>query len=64
MKKKIVQTMCGITAFIITAALLSGVAWLGGYDFDHRSPDVACGASLGLMLSAVSGAIFGIALWK
>lgn len=40
-----------ILAFVGVLLLSAGIAWLSGYNFDKRSPDVAFCAAMALVLS-------------
>lgn len=44
-----------IFGFIVSAILLAFTAWLSGFDFDHRSVDVAFGFVMGVLLSFIGG---------
>lgn len=41
--------------FFAVAAVMCSVWWLGGFNFDHRSPDVAFGYAVTLFISATCG---------
>ena len=43
-----------ITAFVLTMALCAAIAWVGGFEFDHRSPSVAAGLFFSLYISGVA----------
>ena len=40
--------------FVASMAVVAGIAWVGGYDFDRRGPDAAALLFLGLGLSFVA----------
>ena len=40
--------------FVTSMAVVAGIAWVGGYDFDRRGPDAAALLFLGLGLSFVA----------
>lgn len=39
-------------AFLVALALVAGIAWLGGYDFNQRSPLVAAWAGWAVVAAA------------
>ena len=39
--------------FVASMAVMCGIAWVGGYDFDRRGPDAAAMLFCGLLLSFV-----------
>jgi hypothetical protein len=39
--------------FIAMLVLCALTAWLGGYDFDYRSPDVAAGFVMALIVATI-----------
>lgn len=57
------QIITGVSAFLIAAAICAFIWWLGGFNFDHRNPDVAFGATMILILSLAAGAMAGIMPW-
>jgi hypothetical protein len=40
--------------FVASMAVVAGIAWVGGYDFDRRGPDAAALLFLGLGVSFVA----------
>lgn len=48
-----------IIAFILTLAFIAGLAWLGGFNFDTRSPDVAIATLLAVTLAFLTGVLVG-----
>ena len=42
-----------LIAFLITAIICAFIAWLGGYDFDHRGDQVALGFIMSFFTSLV-----------
>jgi len=51
-----------ILMFIFLLSLGAFIAWLGGYNFDHRSPDVAFNASMGIFWAAVFSYLWDVGL--
>ena len=49
-----------IVAFSASLTVLCALAWLGGYDFDTRSPVTAFTAAVFIYISAVAGAVAGL----
>ncbi len=55
MKKILIAT----GAFFAVFLLISSIAWVGGYNFDHRGPDIASGYMICLLFGGLaSGLIF------
>lgn len=48
MKKRIV---CSVVTFVLCLCICALLAWLAGFNFDHRSADVAFAAAFGLLMS-------------
>ena len=40
--------------FVASMAVVAGIAWVGGYDFDRRGPDAAFLLAVGLVLSFIA----------
>ena len=40
--------------FVASMAVVAGIAWVGGYDFDRRGEDVAILLFFGLLLSFIA----------
>jgi len=40
--------------FVASMAVVAGIAWVGGYDFDRRGPDAAVLLFFGLVLSFIA----------
>lgn len=49
------HALIGLGGALTVVGLVALVAWLGGYDFDHRSPDVAAAAVFAFTFAAVAG---------
>ena len=47
------KTICIIAVFILIELLCAALAWLGGFNFDKRHPDVAATAALSIWLGAL-----------
>ena len=43
-----------VLIFVTSMAVVAGIAWVGGYDFDRRGPDAAVLLFFGLGLSFVA----------
>ena len=44
-----------VTVTIVSLLLFAASFWIGGYDFDHRGPDVAWGFITAITLSLTAG---------
>jgi len=47
----------GALTFVLIAAIACALAWIGGYNFDIRSPDVAFATGFVLIVAIVASAI-------
>lgn len=45
-----------VLAFVVVLAFAAVIAWLGGYDFDKRNPDVAFFVVMSAILAALIAA--------
>lgn len=46
------KVLCALGAAIVAILCCCFNAWLGGYNFDHRGPDVATGAALSFLVAS------------
>ena len=43
-----------ILAFTCGVSMVAVIAWLGWFDFDHRSPNVAMGAAIAVIFGVIA----------
>lgn len=43
----------GIVVFVLAMALFAAIAWVAGFDFDHRGPNVGGGVVLSIYTAIV-----------
>lgn len=48
-----------VLIFFACLLLCAGIAWLGGYDFNQRSPWVAWYTGLAIWIGAIATVLFG-----
>jgi len=53
-----------VAVFLLSAIVFVFLAWVGGYNFDHRGPEVRLAAVFGLLCSIAGVAISRIARTK
>ena len=56
------RILIGCSIFVTGIALLLFFAWLGGYDFNARNPDIACGFDFGLLFTSAAAVLIPSAL--
>lgn len=57
------QILLGVSAFFITALICAFISWCGGFNFDARNGEVACGVAVSMLFSLFTGILFGKLIW-